>query len=87
MRRRLRWFQVRVHTDEGVYGGSLRLAGGPSALSELVGDGRVYLTLWEAIRDGVRIPEGFVAIHKAAIRSVVVIGDGECAAPPLEART
>jgi hypothetical protein len=75
-----------VQTDEGAYVGSLRLAGGRSALSELVDDGRVYLTLWEAIRDGVPVAEGFVAIHKAAIRCVMVIGNGECPAPPLEAR-
>lgn len=51
----LRQVQVRVHTDEDLYVGSLRLADGRSALSDLVGDDRVYLTLWEAIRDGVPI--------------------------------
>jgi hypothetical protein len=74
----LRQVQVRVHTDDDLYVGSLRLADGRSALTDLVGDDRVYLTLWEAIRDGVPISEGFVSIHKAAIRCVVVTG--ECAA-------
>jgi hypothetical protein len=86
MQGRLRWFQVKVQTDEGAYVGSLRLAGRRSALSELLDDGRVYLTLWEATRDGMPVAQGFVAIHKAAIRCVVVIGDGERPAPPMEAR-
>lgn len=86
MRGRLRWFQVKVQTDEGAYDGSLRLTGRRSALSELLDDGRVYLTLWEATRDGMPVAEGFVAIHKAAIRCVVVIGDGEPPAAPIEAR-
>jgi len=86
MRGRLRWFQVRVQTDEGIYVGSLRLAAGRSALSDLVSGCRVYLTLSEANRDGIPVAEGFVAIHKAAIRSVVVVGNGERCAPPMEAR-
>jgi hypothetical protein len=86
MRGRLRWFQVRVHTDDGIYVGSLRLPDGRSALSDRIDDGRVYLTLWEAIRDGLPVAEGFVAIHKAAIRSVEVLGSGAGPAPSMEAR-
>lgn len=86
MRGRLRWYQVRVHTDEGAYVGNLRLPGGRSALSDLIEDGRVYLTLWEPVRDGMPVAEGFVAIHKAAIRCVVVLGNGERPAPPVGAR-
>ncbi|HXK12582.1 MAG TPA: hypothetical protein VMT70_23300 [Vicinamibacteria bacterium] len=86
MSRRLRWFQVRVHTDEGVYVGSLRLSGSRSALSELIDTGRHYLTLWDAAREDEPVKEGFVALHKAAIRLVEVVGSAEPRIPALEAR-
>ena len=77
-----RLIRVRVTTDDGVWLGRLRLDAGRSALHELVGDDRAYLSLWDACREDV--PGGaeeFLAVHKAAIRCVVVIGDD--AAPAL----
>ena len=71
-----RLVRVRVTTDDGVWLGRLRLDAGRSALHELVGDDRAYLSLWDACRED--LPgdaEEFLAVHKAAIRCVVVIGD------------
>jgi len=74
---RRRWFRVKVVTEDGTYTGSLRLERGRSALRELVDDDRVYLSLWEARREGSPAVEEFLAIHKTSIRYVVVIGDDD----------
>jgi hypothetical protein len=50
---------------------------GRSALHELVGDDRAYLSLWNARREGVPGDEEFLAVHKAAIQYVVVIGEDD----------
>ena len=77
-----RLVRVRVTTDDGVWLGRLRLDAGRSALHELVGDDRAYLSLWDACREDLSGgAEEFLAVHKAAIRCVVVIGDD--AAPAL----
>jgi hypothetical protein len=72
--RRRRWVRVRVDTDEGAYVGSLRLDGPTGGLHELVEDDRSYLALWSATHESSGAVEEFVAIHKSAIRLVVLIG-------------
>jgi len=74
---RRRWFRVKVVTEDGTYTGSLRLEKGRSALRELVDDDRVYLSLWAVRREGSPQVEEFIALHKTAIRYVVVVGDDE----------
>jgi hypothetical protein len=72
-RPRSRWCRVRIETDLGVYVASLEL--GSVGLRELVDDQRAYLGLWDAKLEGTQISERFLALHKGAICSVVVIDD------------
>lgn len=69
---RPRWYRVKVETDAGTYVGSLRI--GLEGLRPLVEDARTYLALWNVMREGSPETEDFVALHKAAIRSVIVVG-------------
>ena len=73
---RRRWFTVRIATEDGSYLGLLRLEKGRSALRELIDDDRTYLSLWDARREGTGDVVEFVAIHKATIHYVVVVGEG-----------
>jgi hypothetical protein len=71
-----RWYRVRVDSESGVFLGSLCLDGG--GLRSVIDDERAYLPLWNAVHEGSAAPADFVALHKAGIRSVVVVGeDGE----------
>ena len=72
--RRRRWVRVKVDTDEGTYVGSVRLDGPAGGLRELVEADRSYLALWSATRDSSGAVEEFVAIHKSAIRLIVLLG-------------
>ncbi len=74
-RSRAHWVRVRVLTDEGTLVGSIRLAEAQS-LYEALNDRRVYLTLFRARNVESQECEGFVAIHKGAIRSVALEIDG-----------
>ena len=69
-----RWVRVQVSTDDGVYLGSLHLDPSRGGLQGLIDDGRAYLPLWHAQRDGSPVSEEFLAIHKVAVRQVIVIG-------------
>jgi hypothetical protein len=62
--------RVRVVTDGEVYTGTLKVG---RRLRDVLDDGRTYLALWDARLDGSGETEEFVAIHKGAIRSVVVV--------------
>jgi hypothetical protein len=79
---RRRWFRVKVQTDEAAYLGSLRLGSARTALHDLLADERAYLALWDATEEGSPAAREYVAIHKGAIRAVVLLGDA--AAPPKE---
>jgi hypothetical protein len=70
---RPRWYRVRVETEGGAYLGSLRIDS--AGLRQVVDDERTYLPLWNAAREGSPAVEEFLALHKAAIRSVVVVSD------------
>jgi len=72
---RRRWFKVRVAAEDGSYLGLVRLEKGRSALRELIDDDRTYLSLWDARREGTGDVVEFLAIHKATIRFVVVVGE------------
>jgi hypothetical protein len=72
--RRRRWVRVKVDTDEGTYVGSVRLDGPAGGLRELVEADRSYLALWSATHESSSAVEEFVAIHKSAIRLVVLLG-------------
>lgn len=72
--RRYRWVRVRVDTDGGTYVGTVRLDGPAGGLRELVEADRSYLALWSAIHESSGAVEEFVAIHKSAIRVVVLLG-------------
>jgi hypothetical protein len=72
--RRRRWVRVRVDTDAGAYVGSVRLDGPSGGLRELVEADRSYLALWSATHESSGAVEEFVAIHKSAIRLVVLLG-------------
>jgi hypothetical protein len=79
-----RWYRVRVDSECGVYLGSLCLDAG--GLRPVIDDERAYLPLWNAVHEGSQAPAGFVALHKAGIRSVVVMGeDREGGLAPREA--
>lgn len=78
-RRRSRWCRVRVETDAGAYVGSLEL--GAAGLRELVDGERAYLGLWNAELEGSPGVLDFLALHKGAICSVVVVGEGRQAPP------
>ena len=72
-RRRLargRRVRVRVETDGETYVGTLTLG---CTLGEMLDDARAYLAVWNAALEGSDRVEEFVAIHKGAIRSVVVV--------------
>jgi len=81
-RTRSRWCRVRVETDAGAYVGSLEL--GAAGLRELVDGERAYLGLWDAELEGAPGVHDFLALHKGAICSVVVVGEGRQAAPQLQ---
>ena len=72
--RRRRWVRVKVDTDGGTYVGSVRLDGPAGGLRELVEADRSYLALWSATHESSGAVEEFVAIHKSAIRVVVLLG-------------
>lgn len=74
-RRRVRHrrVRVRVETDAANYVGSLQLGTHWGGLNDVLNDGRAYLALWEATRDGSSPVEEFLALHKATIRSVVIL--------------
>ena len=72
--RRRRWVRVKVDTDGGTYVGSVRLDGPAGGLRELVEADRSYLALWSATHESTGVVEEFVAIHKSAIRLVVLLG-------------
>jgi hypothetical protein len=82
---RKRWFRVRVETDEGAIVGRLRLGRAHGTLRETVDDDRAYLGVWHATEEGSASPEEFVAIHKGAIRSVVLLGEDDVPPAPAEA--
>ena len=76
-RSRRRWYRVRVQTDEGPYVGSLRLDTSRNslrALRDLIEEERAYLALWEVTREGSDTVEDYMAIHKGAVRFVVLLG-------------
>jgi hypothetical protein len=73
--KRRRPVRVRVETDGETYTGTLTLG---RRLNEVLDDDRTYLALWDATLDGTDETEEFVAIHKGAIRAVVVVAE----APP-----
>ena len=72
--RRRRWVRVKVDTDEGTYVGSVHLDGPAVGLRELVEGDRSYLALWSATHESSGVVEEFVAIHKSAIRLVLLLG-------------
>jgi hypothetical protein len=80
-RRRRRWFRVRVETEEGTYTGRLRLDGPRGTLHESIDDERAYLALWDATEEATGSRDEYVAIHKGAIRSVVLLGEDRARAP------
>jgi len=79
---RRRWFRVKVQTDESAYLGSLRLGSARAALQDLIADDRAYLALWDAVEENSPAARAYLAIHKSAIRAVVLLGD--TVAPPNE---
>ncbi len=54
--------------------GTVRLDGPAGGLRELVEGDRSYLALWSATHESSGATEEFVAIHKSAIRLVVLLG-------------
>lgn len=68
------WVRVRVETDEGAYMGRVRLDGSRGTIRELIDDERAYLAVWDATEEPAGTRDDFVAIHKGAIRYVVVLG-------------
>ncbi len=68
-----RWARVRVLTDESAYVGRLRLESTRTALHDLLADARTYLALWDAAPEGSAQRREFVAIHKSAIRTVILL--------------
>lgn len=82
---RRRWFRVRIETEEGTYVGRLRLEGARGTLRETVDDDRAYLGVWNATEEGSGSPGDFMAIHKGAIRSVVLLGEDDVQPAPGEA--
>jgi hypothetical protein len=83
-RGRKRWFRVRVETEEGAYVGRLRLEGARGTLRQTIDDDRAYLGVWNATEEGSGFREEFMAIHKGAIRSVVLLGEDDVEAAPAE---
>lgn len=72
---RPRWCRVRVETDDGAYVGSLRLTGPTGTLRGLIDDERTYLALWDTTEERTGASEDHLAIHKVAIRCVVLLGN------------
>jgi hypothetical protein len=70
---------VRIETDTCAYIASLELGG--IGLRELLDGERAYLGLWNAVQEGAQGVEEFLALHKGAICSVVIVGE-EPQAPP-----
>lgn len=70
---RRRWVRARVETDAETYEATLRVEHSQVGLGELLDDGRAYLGLWDAVPNGTLTPQDFVAIHKGAIRSVLLL--------------
>jgi hypothetical protein len=54
-------------------------------LRETVDDDRAYLGVWNATEEGSGSPGDFMAIHKGAIRSVVLLGEDDVQPAPGEA--
>jgi hypothetical protein len=84
-RRRRRWFRVRVETEAGAYEGRLRLDGPRGTLRETIDDDRTYLALWDATDEATGSRDEYVAIHKGAIRCVVLLGEAGGAGASREA--
>ncbi len=84
-RRRRRWYRVRVETESGAYVGRLRLDGPRGTLRETVDDDRAYLALWDATEEATGSCDDYVAIHKGAIRCVVLLGEAGAAVARAEA--
>ena len=72
---RPRWLRVRVETDNGAFVGSIRLAGPAATLRGLIDDERRYLALWDVIEERSGAREDHLAIHKVAIRYVLLLGN------------
>ncbi len=72
---RPRWCRARVETDDGVYVGSVRLAGSAGTLRDLIDDERTHLALWDVAEERSGAREDHLAIHKVAIRCVVLLGN------------
>ena len=69
---RTRTLRVRVQTDEGTLIGSVRLTSGRSIYDLLNGE-RAYLVLFDVVAPGaVERHQECLAIHKGAIRSLVL---------------
>ena len=79
---RRRWFRVRVETESGAYEGRLRLDGPRGTLRETVEDDRAYLSLWDATDVATGACDEHVAIHKGAIRCVVLLGEAGASTRP-----
>lgn len=71
---RRRWVRVKIDTDEGTYVGSVHLDGRAAGLRELVEADRSYLAPWRATHESSGTVQEFMAIHKSAIRLVVLLG-------------
>jgi hypothetical protein len=84
-RQRRRWFRVRVETEEGAYTGRLRFDGPRGTLRETIGDDRAYLPLWDATDEVSGSRDEYLAIHKSAIRCVVLLGEAREGGPRPEA--
>lgn len=76
------WYRVRVEAEGGAYLGSLRL--GVDGLRPVLDDERAYLPLWNATCEGTPAEADFLALHKAAIHSVVVVGEDRAASGAAE---
>jgi len=83
-RRRRRWFRVRVETEEGAYTGRLRFDGPRGTLRETIDEDRAYLALWDATEEATGSRDEYVAIHKGAIRCVVLLGEDDARAERAE---
>jgi len=79
---RRRWFRVRVETESGAYEGRLRFDGPRGTLRETVEDDRAYLSLWDATDVATGARDEHLAIHKGAIRWVVLLGEAGASARP-----
>ena len=64
-----------METDGGTLVGRLRLDSARAGLGEVIENGRTYLSLWDATVEGSGVTDEFVAIHKGAIRSVMLLAE------------